>query len=82
MIVDARMQARAIIESHICTQLRFEMLKVLEQSTSYPFSLHGMEEGFHVRIILTVIRPVHTDTEAMTIENIGIISSSVFYSPV
>src|SRR5271157_1409399 len=82
MVVNAGMQSMAIIESHVGSETSLQMIKVFEGSTSYPFGFQGMEERFHMGIVLAVVGPVHTDQEAMTLQSIDIRSAPVFHTSV
>ena len=58
------------------------MIEALKGSTPYPFRFHGVEERFHMGIILAVVGPIHADQEAMSLQPSNIRSATVFHASV
>ena len=82
MVVNAGVESPAIIEPHVETQRSVQLVEALKGSAPYPFCFHGVEEGFHMGIVLAVVGSVHADQKAMSLKSVHIGSAAVFHAPV
>ncbi len=57
-------------------------MEALKGPAPYPFGFHGVEERFHMGIILAVIGPVHADQETVALQSIDIGSTTIFYASI
>ena len=54
-----------VVKADVIADCRVEFGKVVEDLAADPFSLHGVEEGFHVGVVTGVPRPVHAGADAV-----------------
>ena len=57
------MQAFAIVEADVVTDIRHGLFKVLELLEVHHLSLLGPEEGFHAGVVPTVALAAHADAQ-------------------
>lgn len=71
-----------IVEAYVASQRVAQLLVDLERHSVQRLRLHGVEERFHVRVIVHLARPVHALPDTKTRQVGSIIIRCVFHAPV
>lgn len=67
-----------VVETHVGLDGATQLGEGTEFTAPDPLGLRGMEERFHVGVVLAVVGPAHGGREAVAVQHAGVVVGAVF----